>query len=173
MEKAHDTTHADWSAVSQRIWELAEPLVTARGLEIVDVQFRPEGGRVVLRVLIDRPAGGVTLEELTGVSRELGDVLDGHDALKGRYHLECSSPGLNRPLVRPHHWERAVGQRVRVRTRDPISGRRNFHGVLAGVGEGVATVEDPDAGSVALALAAVEKANIEYDFSRPMRGVSA
>ncbi len=115
----------DRSAVTQRVWELAEPLVIASGLELVDVQYRPEAGRTVLRLLIDRPEGGVTLDQLTRVSRELGDVLDGHDSVPGRYHLECSSPGLNRPLIREAHFRRALGQQVRVRTREPIAGRRH------------------------------------------------
>jgi ribosome maturation factor RimP len=157
----------DRSAVTQRVWELAEPLALTAGLELVDVQFRPEGGRTVLRLLIDRPAGRVTLEELARVSRELGDVLEAHDAVPGRYHLECSSPGVNRPLIRPAHFARAVGQRVRVQTRDPIGGRRHFRGVLAAADAAEITVEDPDVGPVAIALAAVDKASIDYDFSRP------
>lgn len=157
----------DRSAVTQRVWELAEPLALAAGLELVDVQYRPEGGRVVLRLLIDRPTGGVTLDELARVARELGDVLDGHDAVPGKYHLECSSPGLNRPLLREVHFQRARGQRVRVRTRDPISGRRNFLGVLETVSPDAVTVVDPAVGSIDIPLAAIERANIEYDFSRP------
>src|SRR5437763_4068332 len=128
----------DRCAVTQRVWELAEPLALAAGLELVDVQFRPESGRTVLRLLIDRPAGGVTLDELTRVSRELGDVLEAHEAVPGRYQLECSSPGVNRPLLREPHFRRARGQRVRIRTRDPIRERRVFHRARAAVtGEGV------------------------------------
>ena len=157
----------DRSAVTQRVWELAEPVALAAGLELVDVQFRPEAGRTVLRLLIDRPEGGVTLDELTRVSRELGDLLDVRDVVPGRYHLECSSPGLNRPLVRETHFRRAIGERVRVQTRAAINGRRRFHGVLAAVDDGAVTVDDPDAGRVVVPLDAIEKANIEYDFSRP------
>src|SRR5262249_59532888 len=120
----------DRSAVTQRVWELAEPVSLAGGLELVDVQYRPEGGRTVLRLLVDRPEGGVTLDELARLSRELGDLLDVHDAVPGRYHLECSSPRLNRPLLRAPHFERAVGARVRVQTRAPIDGRRRFRGQL-------------------------------------------
>src|SRR6059036_797175 len=87
----------DPSAVTRRVWELAEPLALGAGLELVDVQYRPEGGRLVLRLLIDRPDGGITIDELARISRELGDVLDAHDVVPGRYQLECSSPGLNRP----------------------------------------------------------------------------
>jgi len=159
----------DRSAVTQRVWELSEPLALAKGLELVDVQYRPEGGRTVLRLLLDRPDGGVTLDELTRVSRELGDVLDAHDAVPGRYHLECSSPGLNRPLVRAAHFARAVGQRVRVQTRAPLDGRRNFHGRLAAASDEAVTVEDAQGAIVTIPLAAVEKANVDYDFSRPVR----
>src|SRR5262245_27667042 len=85
----------DRAAVTRRVWELSEPLARAAGLELVDVQYRPEGGRLILRVLLDRfadrpdqsPPVGVTLDELARVSRELGDVLDAHDAVPGRYHL--------------------------------------------------------------------------------------
>ena len=165
--------HADWSAASQRVWDLAAPLATAHGLEVIDVQLRPEGGRLMLRVMLDRPTGGVTLDEVARASRELGDVLDGHDVIGARYQLECSSPGLNRPLVRPHHWGHSVGQRVHVRTRDTIDGRRNFHGTVVELDDTAAVLQDPDAGAVRIAFVAVEKANIEYDFSRPARGVPA
>lgn len=157
----------DRSAVTRRVWELAEPLALAAGLELVDVQYRPEGGRTVLRLLIDRPAGGITLDELTRTSRELGDLLDAHDAVPGRYQLECSSPGLNRPLVRPLHYQRAVGWRVRVRTRDKIGDRRQFVGPLDAVTDEGVTVHDQDAGPVFLPFAAIERANVEHDFARP------
>lgn len=159
----------DRSAVTQRVWELAEPLALAAGLELVDVQYRPEGGRVVLRLLIDRPSGGVTLDELARMARELGDVLDGHDAVPGAYHLECSSPGLNRPLLRESHFQRAAGKRVRVRTRDPIAGRRSFLGVLEAVAADGITVIDPAVGPTRIPFEAIERANVEYDFSRPAR----
>ena len=157
----------DRAAIAQRVWELAEPVVVTAGLELVDVQYRPEGGRAVVRLLIDRPTGGVTIDELARVSRELGHVLDAHDAVPGRYSLECSSPGLNRPLIKPEHYRRAAGQRVAVQMRTPIGGRRRFHGVLAEVGDAAATIDDPDAGRVVLPFADVERANIDYDFTRP------
>ena len=157
----------DRSAVTQRVWELAEPVVLAAGLELVDVQYRPEGGRLVLRLLLDRPEGGVTLEEITRTARELGDVLDAHDPVPGRYHLECSSPGLNRPLVREAHYARAVGKQVRVRTREPLNARRQFRGRLASVSaEGVTVVEQGDV-SAFIPFAAIERANVEYEFPRP------
>src|SRR6266436_494618 len=149
----------DWSAVAQRVWGLAEPVVVTAGLELVDVQYRPEGGRAVLRLLIDRTEGRVTIDELARISRELGHLLDAHDAVPGRYHLECSSPGLNRPLIKPDHFRRAVGQRIYVRTRTPIDGRRQFRGTLAEVADDVVTVDVPEVGRVGLSLADLERAN--------------
>ena len=156
----------DRSAVTQRIWELAEPVVLAAGLELVDVQYRPEAGRMILRLLLDRPEGGVTLEDIARTARELGDVLDAHDPVPGRYHLECSSPGLNRPLVREAHYARAVGKQVRVRTRGPLGARRQFRGRLAAVTpDGVTVVEQGDV-SAFVPFSAIERANIEYEFPR-------
>lgn len=161
----------DRGAVTQRVWELSEPLARAAGLELVDVQYRPEGGRLILRVLLDRidggPSAGVTLAELARMSRELGDVLDAHDAVPGRYVLECSSPGVNRPLVKPQHFARAVGQRVQVRMQEPIAGRRQFRGVLCAAADAVITVEDPDAGVVSLAIDGIDRASTEFEFVRP------
>lgn len=156
----------DRSAVTQRVWELAEPLALAQGLELVDVQYRPETGRLVLRLLIDRPEGRVTLEELARVSRELGDLLEAHDAVPGRYHLECSSPGVNRPLLRQAHFLRAVGQRVRVHTREALEGRRRFRGTLEAVTAEAITLRDGET-PVVIPVPAIERANVDYDFSRP------
>jgi ribosome maturation factor RimP len=155
------------STVTQRVWEVAEPLALALGLEVVDVQYRPEAGRMMLRLLIDRPAGGVTLDELARVSRELSDLLDAHDTVPGRFYLECSSPGVNRPLLREAHFRRAVGERVRIRARAPIGDRRQFRGTLEAVTVDGVTIQDPDVGIVFIEFDAVEKAHIDHDFSRP------
>ncbi len=157
----------DRSAVTQRVWELAEPLALAAGLELVDVQYRPEGGRLILRLLLDGLDGGVTLDQLTRASREVGDVLDAHDAVPGRYTLECSSPGLNRPLIREVHFRRALGRQVRVRTRAPIGERRQLRGTLEAVTADGVTISEPSTGSTFIPFALIERANIEYDFGRP------
>jgi len=121
--------------VAERVWEIAEPLVTHEGLEIVDVEFRRESRGLVLRLYLDRAGGegGVSLDDLTRVSRQLGDLLDVHDAVSGSYNLEVSSPGINRRLRRPDHFRRYLGKKVRVRTAGPLDGRRAFVGVLEAV----------------------------------------
>lgn len=131
--------------VIERVWEIAEPVIVQEGLEIVDIEYHREGRGMVLRLYVDRcggtppgtTAGGVGLDDLSRVSRQVGDVLDVREAVPGSYVLECSSPGINRRLRRPDHFRRYVGKRVRVRTAVPIEGRRNFTGALVAV--------DPDA----------------------------
>ena len=157
----------DRFAVTQHVWGLAEPLALGAGLEVVDVQYRPEGGRVVLRLLTDRPGGGVTLDDLTRISRELSVLLDAHDAVPGSYTLECSSPGLNRPLIRARDFQRALGQRVHVRTRAPLGDRRQFRGTLEAVDEEGIIIRAGQEASISIAFTAVERANVEYDFARP------
>src|SRR5262249_39803889 len=125
--------------VAERVWEIAEPVVIQEGLEVVDVEFRRESRGMVLRLYLDRSGGGgVNLDDLARVSRQVGDLLDVHDAVPGTYMLEVSSPGINRRLRRPDHFRRYIGKKVRVRTATPHGGRRMFVGVLEAVdAEGV------------------------------------
>jgi ribosome maturation factor RimP len=160
-----------------RVWELAEPVALDAGLELVDVEHRREGHGAVLRLLMDKP-GGVSLDELTAVSRQLSDVLDVHeDAVPGAYTLEVSSPGINRPLTRPAHFEAFVGKRVHVRTRLPLDDRHSFRGVLAEVDADGIVVRDDGGASHRLAFDAIARAQYQHEFpvppgrARPRRGV--
>src|ERR1043166_8564914 len=132
--------------VAERVWQLAEPLVTHEGLELVDVEFHRENRGMVLRLYLDRAGGegGVSLDDLTRVSRQLGDLLDVHDAVPGSYNLEVSSPGINRRLRRPDHFERYLGKTVRTRALAPLNGRRSFVGVLTAVREEGIVVREAD-----------------------------
>lgn len=148
-----------------RVWELAAPLVENEGMEIVDIELRHEGGRSgrVLRVYLDK-TGGPNVDDLCRVSRRLSELLDENDAVAGAYTLEVSSPGINRPLKQPEHFARYIGKRVRIRTRDPIGGRRSFLGVLQEVAEGKVTVAQ-EGTRYDIPFAAIEKSNYEHDWS--------
>lgn len=145
--------------VAERVWEIAEPLVTHEGLEMVDVEFRRESRGMVLRLFLDRD-GGVSLDDLTRVSRQLGDVLDAHDAVPGAYTLEVSSPGINRRLRRPDHFRRYIGKKIRVRTVAPRDTRRVFVGVLQAV-ENDGIVVDVADGNHVIAFKEIAQANYE------------
>src|SRR5512140_2685740 len=118
-------------SVPAKVWQIAGPLAASEGMEVVDIEFRRESNGMILRLFLDREGGGgVNLDDLTRVSRQLGDLLDVHDVVPGTYTLEVSSPGINRRLRVPEHFRRYIGKRVRVRSIAPIEGRRTFAGVL-------------------------------------------
>lgn len=152
-------------ATVTRVWELAAPLAEGEGMEILDIEFRREGGRGerVLRLYVDKQ-GGPNVDDLSRVSRQLSDLLDEQDAIEGAYTLEVSSPGINRPLKRPEHFARFVGKRIRVRTREVINGRRSFLGILKGVEENKITLGQ-EGQQYEIPFSLIEKSNYEHDWS--------
>lgn len=124
----------DQTVILNRVRELIQPLLAGRGAELVELTAHPGGGRLTLRCLVDT-ARGITLEELSGLNRSIGAVLDEHDVIPDRYLLEVSSPGLDRPLKMQTDFERVIGRRVRVMTTVPIAARQEHHGEVLSAGE--------------------------------------
>lgn len=152
-------------SVEAKARELAEPIVAAEGMELVDVEFLREHEGWVLRLFIDKP-GGVGLDDCTQVSRAVETMLDVEDVVPHEYHLEVSSPGLNRPLKKPEHFQRALGHRVKVKTFGPLGEppRKNFSGTLKEVDADAVTVEVEGAGAFHIHFKDIAKANLEYEF---------
>jgi ribosome maturation factor RimP len=121
---------------SADVEELIRPVVETAGLELWDVTFRRETGRRILRVTVDRAprdegAGGVDLDTISEISERLSRRLDLEGfAADTPYSLEVSSPGLERGLREPRHFERSVGQQVKVKTAEPVEGRKVHVGAL-------------------------------------------
>jgi len=124
----------------EHLWKMIDPIVEPEGLELVEVEYRPEGGRWMLRLYIDRPSG-VTLEDCELVSRQVGALLDIEDPIHRPYTLEVSSPGINRVLRRKKHFQLFAGSPVVVKTSAKVNGRRNFAGTLRGVTESNVLIE--------------------------------
>ncbi|MCP3951116.1 MAG: ribosome maturation factor RimP [Desulfobacterales bacterium] len=120
---------------------LVEPVCTAAGLELVLVEFRREPVGRVLRLYIDRPADGVTLDDCTHISRQVTDLLDVSMEGLGRYNLEVSSPGSQRPLVKPADYQRFAGQPVRIRLHEPVNGQKNFKGAISAATDETVEIE--------------------------------
>lgn len=118
---------------------VVRPVVEAAGLELVDVTFRREAGRRILRVTVDREEG-VDLDTIAGTSERLSRRLDLEEFAPGPYTLEVSSPGVERPLRRPEEFVRRVGDKVKVRTTEPIEGARNHAGVLVAADDDGVTI---------------------------------
>lgn len=153
--------------IPEELRALIEPIVDEAGFELVDAQLARGGKPSTLKVTIDTPEcdGRVPVDGCAAVSRELGSQLAVSETLKADYRLEVSSPGLDRPLTREKDFASACGREVQIETRQPISGRRRFRGVLLRFEEDVAAVE-VDGNEVEISFAEVSKAKTVYQFSR-------
>jgi len=131
------------SAPVQRVRALVAPIIRDLKLDLYDLEFR--GG--ILRVTIDTPPGsegGVTLESIALATRLISRELDHEDPMPGHYTLEVSSPGLERQLRVPAHFQREVGKTVNIRQRDTTSANRRVPGVLVAASEHDCTVRSED-----------------------------
>jgi len=113
----------------EKIAEVAEALIQAEGMGLVDWQFRKEGRTWFLRIFIDKP-GGVSLDDCADISRQLGDQIEVHDLIPHSYTLEVSSPGLDRPLKKDQDFLQSLGKLIQLNTRDPLEGQFFFKGIL-------------------------------------------
>ncbi|MFW6123003.1 MAG: ribosome maturation factor RimP [Thermodesulfobacteriota bacterium] len=144
-----------------RITELIQPYLMAQGVELVDLELTmPRRGRATLRLFVDRPGGGITLDEITRVSRVVGELLDVHDPISSSYTLEVSSPGLTRALKKPQDYERYTGRLVRLTTRGPWQGKQVHRGILKGLANDEVSLEE-DQALVRIPLAEIAKARLD------------
>jgi ribosome maturation factor RimP len=120
------------AVASAQLRKMLEPGVQGQGFELVEVELSGTGRHTLLRVYIDSPAG-VTVDDCARVSNQLSAILDVEDLIDGRYTLEVSSPGLDRPLVKPEDFTRFTGEMIKVLLGQPLSGRKNFKGRLIAV----------------------------------------
>ena len=144
-------------SITDRVIGLVEPICDDLGVELVDVEHA--GG--VLRVTVDCE-GGVDIDRISLITRELSRALDHDDPIPGRYTLEVSSPGLERPLRRPVHFERAAGQRIKVKTKPHVEGERRVEGTLVSVGDERIEVTADDGTTRSLQFDDIEKANTVF-----------
>ena len=100
-------------SMEERLTAIIDPVVTEYGCELVELQLVQRKANALVRVLVDK-SGGVTIDDCTAVSRQVSFLLETSDPLEGRYTLEVSSPGLDRPLVTPADFRRKIGETVRL-----------------------------------------------------------
>ncbi|MET0800726.1 MAG: ribosome maturation factor RimP [Actinomycetota bacterium] len=150
---------------------LLRPLIEAEGFELYDVTQGREGGRTVLRVVVDGP-GGVDIDTLAHLTERVSRHLDLEGYGTGPYDLQVSSPGVERSLKRPEHFRRAVGERVRVRTTAPMAGATTHTGELVGADDEGITLAVA-AGELRLAHADVRSARTVVDWSAELKRSNA
>jgi ribosome maturation factor RimP len=141
---------------------LLEPSVESLGYELLLLEQTHNEQQAVLRVYIDAP-GGILLEDCEQVSRQISLILDLEDPIRGAYALEVSSPGADRPLVKPEHFKAVLNQDVRVVTQDYILGRRRFKGRLLEV-DGEQVVVEVDGEEYEIPLAGIDSARLVPNF---------
>jgi ribosome maturation factor RimP len=168
------------------LWQIVEPHVHGAGLELIELRWNREGEGWVLRAFIDRPAPphlpgaaeppadvlpplGVGHEDCERVSRDLSAALDVADVIHHGYRLEVSSPGLDRPLRREQDFRRFAGREVKIRTTDPVQGRRNFSGTLRGADAGRVEIEC-EGQSFRLPIASIARAHLVPDWNAEFAG---
>jgi ribosome maturation factor RimP len=146
--------------IVEKVNQLVEPICADLGVELFDVDHA--GG--ILRVTVERD-GGVDIGTIALITRELSRALDHDDPVPGRYTLEVSSPGLERPLRRQAHFVRSVGQRIKVKTKPHVEGERRLEGTLAAAGDdGIQLLVNDDGTTRLLAYDDIEKANTIFEW---------
>jgi ribosome maturation factor RimP len=160
--------------VVDRARRVLEPVLARDGYELVEVEWVRGGGRWTLRVFIDKP-GGVGIDDCQLVSRTVEPILDVEDFIEPAYDLEVSSPGLDRPLRTPEHFQRYAGQRVHVKAYGPVAGtaegsapRKNWTGTLEGF-SGDAVLVRADGALHRIPHDQIAKAHLEYDLEADLR----
>ena len=154
-----------------QIETLVLPILDDLGYELVDLQLQQDGKQLALRIFVDKPAG-ITLDDCVEVSREVSAILEVEDPIRTAYRLEVSSPGLDRPLKKAADFERFVGKKARLKSKNLIdpdqrgTTRKTFVGTLLGFEDGNVRLEQTDkqGGVIVVSLADLDKANLEEDF---------
>ena len=128
------------SGAAARVAELIEPALSGSGFRLVRVAVSGREGKT-LQIMAERPDGTLTIADCEAISKEISPLLDVHDPIAGSYHLEVSSPGIDRPLVRPSDFEVWSGYEAKIEVKQPIDGRKRFRGMLEGFEDGEVRIE--------------------------------
>jgi ribosome maturation factor RimP len=131
------------SGVAAQVAAVVEPAIEDLGFNLVRVKISAENGCTV-QIMAERPDGTMTVNDCAVISRAISPVLDLEDPVPQAYHLEISSPGIDRPLVRTSDFERWTGYEAKVEMAVPLDGRKRFRGFIRGVENGEAIIDLPD-----------------------------
>jgi ribosome maturation factor RimP len=142
MTTETETRLARETGPAQRVAALAEPVLANMGFRLVRVKMSGP----TLQIMAERPDGTFSIDDCEAVSRALSPMLDVEDVIPSRYHLEISSPGIDRPLVRPSDFETWAGHEAKIEMAVPVAGRKRFKGHLEGYHEGEVRlfIENPE-----------------------------
>jgi len=127
-----DRRFARETGPARAIADLAEPVLEELGFRLVRVKVSGRDGGTV-QIMAERPSGQMSVEDCATISRRLSPVLDAYDPMPGQYRLEVSSPGIDRPLVRPSDFALWAGHEAKIELSELVDGRKRFRGLIEGV----------------------------------------
>jgi ribosome maturation factor RimP len=143
----------------EHIREIAERVASSEGLTLFDVELKGGNSNPLLRIYIDKPQG-VSHADCALVSEQVSAILDVEDPFPASYTLEVSSPGLDRALTKPSHFEHFAGRRARLVLREPVGGQKVLDGLLAGFESGKVRLDLGESGLMELDLSNISKARL-------------
>jgi ribosome maturation factor RimP len=124
------------TGVAAEIATIIEPVLGDMGFRLVRVKIQGDGRDRIVQLMAERPDGSITVDDCETISKGVSPVLDVADPISGAYRLEVSSPGIDRPLVRPSDFEDWSGHEAKIELSEPIDGRKRFKGILEGFEDG-------------------------------------
>ncbi len=140
------------TGVAAEVAALIEPALNDMGFRLVRVTVSGRDG-ITLQIMAERPDGTITVEDCADISRNVSPLLDAHDPISGRYALEISSPGIDRPLARMSDFEAWAGHEAKIETKELVAGRKRFRGIIQGLaGSEVRLEVPPDQGGPEVSL---------------------
>lgn len=157
--------HNDTAELLEKIRLTAQGYLEGLSYELVDLSLAKANGRITLRLLTDRPRGGISLKECADLNQGLSAILDRENTLEENYVLEVSSPGVDRPLASRKDFLRTQGRQVRVVLNEPFEGKREIIGIISKVENdslffnlGEKTVDGSTARTIKIPLNKIKKA---------------
>jgi ribosome maturation factor RimP len=159
------------SVTREQLIRLLEPEIEALGYELAELEVNLSHGHGMLRLFIDRPEG-ITVDDCARVSQQVSGLLDVEDPIAGDYNLEVSSPGADRKLVKPEHFDQFAGSMIKARLTGLVDGRRRISGQLLGRKEGVINIRAENE-TISVALDKVEVARLVPDWNEYLKAGTA
>ena len=148
--------------IAGTVRELVSPVADSLGYMLWDVEYVKEGADMILRITIDKPEG-IDIEDCEKMSRAIDPIIDEADPIEVSYKMEVSSPGIERALTRPEHFECCMGEKIEVKLYAPIDGKKQIIGILSAADDKTVTVT-VDGADVVLEKSAVAKVSTVFDW---------
>lgn len=142
---------------AEKVYNLIKETVEQQGVTLWDVRFLKEGASWYLRVFIDKTEG-ITIDDCTDVSHAIDPIIDEADPIDVPYYLEVCSPGLERELTRPFHYERVLGEKIKIRLYKAVDGKKEFTGILESADSDI--ILQTDDGEKSFNIKEISKANL-------------